>query len=191
MPWCYKNVVPGPFGELTELLFERKEQDVPSPNIGPADAIVVLKKDRQCRLWQSFHPGRTLDQHYDEWRMLEIEKMRREQTELMMRIMEDHKQITENLAEISESQASLQEAEGATNTRFNVLFVIIASLTFLLALTPLAYPDGIDWIVDHAPGATNNQALVEVAPTPGSSPSVVAPTPTLSLGSTPLQQGQR
>ncbi len=128
---------------------------------------------------------------------MELEKLRQQQAQMIAdaeqrgqesqrQIMQAHKEVTEKLASIATDQGEASARQEKSNTRFNRLFLAIGLFAVLLALAPLAYPDGVGPVVDHAPWAVEprSQPIVIVLPSPVASDEPTL-TPTPSLGSSP------
>lgn len=179
-PQCYKGVLPGPYIDLVVIAAKKGKAK-------RADAIQVIGKHRECQSWIKYQSGRDLNQHYEDWRAMEIEALRQRQSEIELKVMEDHKLITERLTTITSNQVDFSDRQERSNRRFNRLFLAIGFIAIVLALAPLAYPDGIDWVVDSAPGAINPASVpatdntptltLTPTPTPESTPDTALPQP--------------
>ena len=88
--------------------------------------------------------------------MEELEELRHA-NELKLAELRKHTEDTQveiaaSIRSISENHLAFAQNKGGVNKRFQWLFAIMAGLTLLLALLPLAYPNGIPWLADHVPG---------------------------------------
>jgi len=123
----------------------------------------VVQKGRDCKKWYQWTEHLTPKEHYEEERMLRLAELEQRSMEAMKAIMESHTAIMKTQAEIAEAtrqvaadhKLSFDRSERQA-TWFQRAFIALAVIALVLALTPLAYPNGIGWLADHAPGAERN-----------------------------------
>ena len=112
---------------------------------------VFIKPRPQCaerRIWHPYIESLDPRWHYEDWRMSTLEELRSAQEralhEAQIQIMADHKAI-------AEATRRDYERSDTQNRLFSCAFVCLAIIAILLALAPLTYPNGIPWLVHHAP----------------------------------------
>jgi hypothetical protein len=97
--------------------------------------------------------------HYEDWRMAELERMRQEHTKMLadvqLAILKEQAEIGAEHARTAEAHRVIFERSESQATWFQWAFIFLAVIALVLALLPLAYPDGISWLTDLAPGARN------------------------------------
>jgi hypothetical protein len=151
--WCFRRAA-DLHKELVDGELEIAAQKAATGSDFPADprhesARILIEKGRNCPEWYEWVEYFDPKWHYEDWRM---------------------KEITRTLANIVKEQTTLSDRGERTNTRFNLLFVGIGLIAILIGLTPLVYPNGVHWAVDHAPGAVHEQRLQTTTPTPQATP---------------------
>lgn len=162
--WCFRHKA-NLQKEISEAVVADREED-------HAQAVLqVIRKDRgpcvEDGSWYEWVDGFGPHWHYEDWRMTDLEKMRKKQNQSLQEIMESHKEITSKLATINSDQAEASDRQERSNRRFNLLFVGLAVAAILITMAQLAYPNGIDWLTDHAPGAANEITMTATPePTP-------------------------
>lgn len=67
-----------------------------------------------------------------------------------MTALDELREETEKLRKATAERRIRMDKE---ERRFNFLFVVIFVILIVLLFARLGYPDGIPWVVDHAPGA--------------------------------------
>lgn len=114
--------------------------------------------------------------HYEDWRMLELEKLRQEQAKMMADVQQalltEQAAIAAEHARTAEAHKAIFERSERQATWFQRAFIALAIVALTLALAPLAYPNGVAWLVDHAPGVERS-----VTPPPQSTPDTEASPP--------------
>jgi hypothetical protein len=97
--------------------------------------------------------------HYEDWRMAELERMRQGHTRMLadvqQAILREQTAIAAEHAKTAEAHKVIFERSEHQAMWFQWAFIILAVIALALALLPLAYPDGISWLTDLAPGARN------------------------------------
>lgn len=164
IPWCFVRKY-DLFGDYAKIFEEitKNEGKFSKRRFERSLALMfrMPRGENGCERWHEWKEGFDPRWHYEDWRMMELERLRQQQAG-------DHLAITKTLASISAQQVTLQRHSDASTARFNIFFGILAVLTFLLAIAPLAYPNGVRWAVDSFPGGVE-QRQVESA-TPQSTP---------------------
>jgi hypothetical protein len=178
------------------------------PPDAPSDRVVaiteVLQKDRSFCVsegaWYEWVEGFSPQWHYEDWRMMKVEELRQAQTKMIadaeergrmgvLEVVQAHKEVTEKLAGIATDQVSVSDRQEKSNRRFNRLFVAIGLLALVLAVAPLAYPNGIGWLEDVFPGGRAGSDVPPAQPPSDGTASIATPSPGPAPGevSFPLQ----
>jgi hypothetical protein len=184
MPQCAR-LVREPIEELAELLSQGRRKAAATRD--------VLKKNRECEKWCQYTPHFSPKEHLVEARMLEIEKMRREQAELIAdvqrQVMVEQTKIAAEHAKTAQLQGDIlsrmeahERESSRETTKFNRWFVALAVVAAILALGQIVVPDGLP-LISYRPGQDIHIVLEE--PTRSPSPVAEALTPPPSLGPTP------
>lgn len=156
-PWCfrYEPVLP----EIAERLGHEPRvviQDETIQSTQNAAAMEVAIKDRQCVKWTKYRPGLSPKDHWDEQFMRELEQMRRANdlkiAELDQRSQESMRAVMADQVKITETIKDIAEQSSRESSFYQRAFIVLAIIALLLALAPLAYPSGVDWLVDNLPG---------------------------------------
>lgn len=101
----------------------------------------------------------------------------------ILAIAEEMKKSAEATARTSAALLDVTNATNRSNAKYTVAFLILAFLGSLQALG-LAYPNGIAWLVDRAPGQPRIVASATATPqsTPSTSAGPLTPVPAASPG---------
>ena len=171
--------------DLIAEMGELEAQGVP----GDQRQRQIIEKDRNCQKFYTYVPGQPPPWHYQDRDMWQLEEMRKAnalkiaeleqssrdaQIEIMkaqQAIAEATRQVSEDHKQISAEHKQRFEKSDRQNVLFQIAFMVLAGLTLVLALLPLAYPNGLEWLVDHAPNAVHEsvpRTVVPLAPTPES-----------------------
>ncbi|MFA7296016.1 MAG: hypothetical protein WC211_02375 [Dehalococcoidia bacterium] len=119
-------------------------------------AVTVLAADRGCDKWMRYHPGLDPRASFDLGLQLVDQQQRRDALRLagtQLQLTEAQSQLTTALESLQRQHLAFIQRESGMNRWMQQAFLILAVLTLVLALLPLAYPNGIEWIVERAPGA--------------------------------------
>jgi hypothetical protein len=104
--------------------------------------------------------------HYEDWRMLELERSRqalaRDIAELDLRSAEEQTKIAEQHAKTADALLELSRRSDDQTKRYNFLFAAIAVIALVLALGQIAYPNGIDGV--HFPYAREELSTETAVP---------------------------
>jgi hypothetical protein len=126
----------------------------------------VERGHADCPKWYEYVPYFGPQWHYEKMHMEGLEEANRANAkmiaELDLRSQESMRSILEASREIEwanqqvfEEHAERFERSDKQTFRFQVGFVVLALITLVLALVPLAYPNGINWLVERMPGAAS------------------------------------
>jgi hypothetical protein len=156
MPQCAR-LVHDPIKELSDLLLQDMERT--------AATREVLRKNRGCEKWCQYTTHFSPKEHLQEARMLEIEKMRQEQTKMIADItqrgQESMIQISEATRQVSADHLELAKTVNRSSTWYQRAFLALALVALTLALAPLAYPNGFSGLTEHAPGGEETAGGVQ------------------------------
>jgi len=131
----------------------------------------VLEKPRplcvERKKWHGYRDGLDIKDHYDEWHTMQLEELRQQQTVMMVKIAEEQTKIAAEHARTAEAHKVIFERADRESGWFQRAFFMLALIALVLALAPLAYPSGLSWLTDHAPGAVRQNAATPMPqPTP-------------------------
>lgn len=146
-PYCYKGTIPNPFTDLYKVAQDKGE-------VKTQDVIEILGRVRNCPTWVSYQPGRDLNQHYEDWRTMELEQMRQQQSAAL-------KEITDELAKIARRSEEADAKFQGTDAVFKWAFGILTFLTLLVAALPI-----FDRITDYEPTVHIASTPISQQPTP-------------------------
>lgn len=158
-------------GEMGQL----EQEGVP----GHERQAQIIAKGRECREFYAWVPGLDPLWHFQDREVQRLEELRRANdlkiAELDQRSQESMRQIMEAHKAIAEATRRDYRRSDRQTFRLSIAFVILAIVALVLALAPLAYPNGIGWLEDVAPGGIERP--FESTPMPMSTPDTATPHP--------------
>jgi hypothetical protein len=130
----------------------------------------IIAKGRACPEFYTWVPGRDPRWHHQDRETMRLEEMRRANdlkiAELDRRSQESMLKIAELTAQATADHLELAKTVSEEGTWYQRAFLVLAIIAIILALATLAYPDGVTWLVDYAPGGANDPVSFEATPTP-------------------------
>ncbi len=132
----------------------------------------ILQRGPACPEWFEWVEYFTPKEHFEMWQMLELEKLRQAQAKMIadveLKMAEEQTKIAAEHAKTAAAHKAIFERADRQTGLFNRFFLILALAALFLAIAALAYPNGITWVVDHAPGAVEQGQ--PVIPIPSQTP---------------------
>src|ERR1700694_107269 len=154
-PFCLHNV-------------EEFWDEVEAMELSAFEVRRLLTKDRGCAKWFQYTMGQSPQLHLERQERMQVEEMRQlsEQRwqETALKIMSEQNATAAEHAKTAEAHKAIFERSDKQATWFQWAFIALAVVALALALTPLCYPSGAKWFVDHAPGAVQEQSSHTPAP---------------------------
>jgi hypothetical protein len=136
------------------------------PNIEQRSKAIrdVLQRGRDCPMWMAWDEGFDPKEHQERRRQEMLEADRRvfderiasidqRSQELALQIMDEQRKTAEEHARTAKSHEALFARSEKQAVWFQFAFLTLAVIALLLAILPLAYPNGFEWLTDNAPGA--------------------------------------
>jgi len=112
----------------------------------------VIEAGRHCKGWHPWRPGFDPQWHVEDLRILQLEEGRRQfEQDIEQRRQEFDLKLFEMSQKVLEDSRRIAERSDAFNRRTTWFFVALAVLEVAGTLLALAYPNGIQWLVERVP----------------------------------------
>ena len=170
--WCFRRMAV-PQAEYARAIGQSMrtyDPDKIAPETRMAALTEILRTPRtDCTekgIWTKYEEHFTPKEHYEFWRIMELEELRQKQAEMLTKFAEQQVKITDVLNQTVTDQTALQAQSHMDTHRYNNLIGALALASVLLAVAAVVFQ--IPWVIDRLDGDVD--PVVVVTPTPPQSP---------------------
>jgi hypothetical protein len=173
--WCFqeRTHLPREVDESEETFDQRTKFYNNMLSKRSAAVREVLDKDRprcaELEKWFRYRDGLSIKEHYDEWQTMQLEDLRRKQSEMVLAqtlaltaFQEKQLAVAELINQTVADQATLAASGNLQARRFNWLFAGLAVGSIIVGVAAVVFQ--IPWVIDRIDG--DRAPVVVVTPTP-------------------------